>query len=336
MQDLHDKTYAELLDIGKISDIRPYKMTAVFQMIHAGLKRDISDFTGLSLDERTRLSAGYYISNLDPATVLSDNTSRKAAFKLSDGCMVEAVIMPFEKGRNTICVSSQVGCPIGCTFCATGKMGFARNLTAGEILSQVYFFAQDHAISNIVYMGMGEPLMNYDNVLKSAGILNDHKGQNIAARKIIFSTVGIPATIRKLALEPKQFRLGWSLASPFDDVRKKLIPLKNLAPIKDVVAAITDYQHKTKRRVTIEYVVLGGINDRIEDGVALAKIAKSFDSHVNLIPYNATPAAHFSAGNVDRLLDQLMKANVTTTVRRSMGTEIQAACGQLAGGKESS
>ena len=334
MQDLRDKTYVELLEIGKASDIRPYKMTAVFQMIHAGLKHDISDLTGLSLDERTRLSDKYTIAYLDAATMLSDNTSRKAAFKLNDGCMVEAVLLPFEKGRNTVCISSQVGCPIGCTFCATGKLGFTRNLTTGEILSQVYFFAQKHAISNIVYMGMGEPFMNYDNVIKSAAILNDHKGQNIAARKLIFSTVGIPAMIRKLALEEKQFRLGWSLASPFDDVRKKLIPLNNLAPIKDVVAAIVEYQQKTKRRVTIEYVVLGGINDRLEDCAALAKIAKSFDSHVNLIPYNANPAANFLPGNVDRLLDMLMKANVTTTVRRSMGTEIQAACGQLAGGKE--
>ncbi|HVN67066.1 MAG TPA: 23S rRNA (adenine(2503)-C(2))-methyltransferase RlmN, partial [Candidatus Sulfotelmatobacter sp.] len=256
--------------------------------------------------------------------------TEKIAFELADGKTIETVLMTYEGERNTVCVSSQVGCPVGCLFCATGRMGLKRSLTVGEILAQVYYFAGQRKVSNIVFMGMGEPFLNYTNVLKAARVLNNPLGQNIAARKIVFSTIGITAGIRKLAREAEQFRLSWSLVSPFDDVRLKLIPLKQLESIGGVVKALREYQAETKRRVTIEYVVLAGVNDRPQDRQELIAIARQFDSHVNLIPCNKVPGKDFTSGDIQKLYGQLTRAGINTTIRRSLGEEINAACGQLA------
>jgi len=239
--------------------------------------------------------------------------------------------MNFGKERKTICVSCQVGCPISCLFCATGGMGFIRNLSVDEILSQVYYFAKDHTISNIVFMGMGEPLLNYNNTVRAAKILNNDFGQNIAARKITISTVGIIPGIKRFADEERQIRLAWSLVAPTDEQRAKLIPYKNLASIQEIVGAFQEYQEKTRRRITIEYVVLKDINDSNDDIKGLARIAKQLDSHVNLIPYNPSPGRDFICGQIDLAAKLLNNLHTNATIRRSVGSEISAACGQLAG-----
>jgi 23S rRNA (adenine2503-C2)-methyltransferase len=239
--------------------------------------------------------------------------------------------MNYNKDRKTVCVSTQVGCAMGCSFCATGQMGFERNLTVAEILSQVYFFARKGKISNIVFMGMGEPFLNYNNVIKAAHILNDENGLNIAARRTSISTIGIISGIKRLAEEGKQFRLAWSLVSPFDEQRKTLIAYEGLAPINSVIIALKDYQKKTKRRIMIEYVVLKGLNDGDKDVKALIRIAKQFDSHVNLIPYNLTSDSPFLSGNIEKIESLLRKSNIVVTRRLSLGAEISAACGQLTG-----
>jgi len=276
------------------------------------------------------LAAGHFIDRLEVKEKQTAPETEKIAFALADGQTIETVLMTYEGERNTVCVSSQAGCPVGCLFCATGKMGLKRSLTAGEILSQVYYFAGRRRVSNVVFMGMGEPLLNYTNVLKAARVLNNPLGQNIAARKIVISTIGITAGIRKLAREAEQFRLSWSLVSPFDDVRLQLIPLKRQESIASIVKALRDYQAATKRRVTIEYVVLAGVNDRPQDRQELIAVARQFDSHVNLIPCNKVPGRNFTSGDIQKVYGQLTWAGINTTIRRSLGEEIDAACGQLA------
>jgi 23S rRNA (adenine2503-C2)-methyltransferase len=239
--------------------------------------------------------------------------------------------MDNKNDKATVCVSSQVGCPIKCAFCATGQLKFVRNLSVAEILIQVYYFAKNHPISNLVFMGMGEPFLNYENVLAAAKILNEELGLNIASRKIVFSTVGIVPGILKLKEESKQFRLAWSLISAFDDTRKKLINYRGLSTIKEVVQAIQQYQKKTKRRITIEYVLLKGINDSYKDMHALADICRQIDAHVNLIPFNLSKGICFTGGKVEAAYKILKQLKINVTTRTSLGGEILAACGQLAG-----
>jgi len=327
---LEDLITLTLADLEKILSPK-FKAKDVFRFIHKYLKTNISDFSSLSLEDRQGLAEKYFVSSLTPLKNLKDQAVEKAAFKLKDSKIIEAVSMEYAGERNTICVSSQVGCAVGCAFCATGGMRFKRNLTLAEILSQVYYFARKEKVSNIVFMGMGEPLLNYHQVLSAARFLNDPLGLNIAARKIVISTIGISLGIRKLAEEKEQFRLAWSLVSPQDDIRKRLIPSKFSEPIAKIVSALKFYQKQTKRRVTIEYVVLKDINDTKADVKQLISIAQELDSHVNLIPYNPMEGSHFKIGNVRLLLNELQNAGLNVTVRKSYGQKIKAACGQLAG-----
>ena len=330
MEDLRSKTLEELEEIARALSFAKFKAKEIFRFVHGLLKDDISSLTTLNLVERNSLKAKYHISAIKPKRVQKGKGAVKVGFELPDGSVVEAVSMEYEGERNTLCISSQVGCPVNCAFCATGKMGFKRNLSAGEILSQVYWFAQKQRVSNIVFMGMGEPFLNYDNVMKAAKILNHPLGQKISARKIVLSTVGIISGIKSLSEEKEQFRLAWSLVAPNDGLRKELIPLKKIDPIEEIVGAIRDYQKRTKRRVTIEYVVLGGVNDGEEQAKQLIKISEQLDCHVNLIPYNPSPSLPFKPGDIELLYNRLVNAKVNATVRNSLGGEIRAACGQLA------
>jgi len=329
------RTDLKSLSLVELEKIIPgFKAREVFRFIHQHLKEDIAELTCLSLPERGQLAEKYFISRLDPQNTLTENEAQKVAFKLEDGKSVETVSLKDKEGRVTLCVSSQVGCPIGCLFCATGKMGFKRNLTIAEILSQVYHFAKSEKVSNIVFMGMGEPFLNFDNVITAARILNHPLGQNLAARKITISTIGILPGIKKLAEVAEQFRLAWSVVAPNDGTRGELIPSKYNEPLSKIIAALKDYQKTTKRRITIEYVVLGGINDSDKDISEIVKISKQLDSHVNLIAYNPVEGLPYKEGNIKLMFITLRKAGVNATIRRSMGRKIQAACGQLAGRSE--
>ena len=329
MEDLKSRTFEEIEDIGKASGLPSFKAKEIFRFIHHLLKDDIGSLSVLNLEERYALKARYDISRIALKRLLNGNEAVKASFELPDGAVIETVLMKYEDNRRTLCISCQSGCPVGCLFCNTGRMGFKRNLTVGEILSQVYFFAGKEKISNIVFMGMGEPFLNYDNVIKAARILNHPLGQNISSRKIKISTIGIVTGIKKLAEEKGQFRLAWSLVAPSDKLRGKLIPLKKLAPIDEVVGAIKEYQKKSGRRITIEYVVLKGVNDGEDEIKSLIKISRKLDSHVNLIPYNPSPALPFRAGDINLVDSSLKEAGVNSTVRKSFGRDIMAACGQL-------
>lgn len=329
MENLLDKSLPEIEQIFSSLKIAAYKAKETFRSMHKGLKASVSDITILKKEERDVLSKKFEIYYPQVKKEQKDGDTKKVSLELKDKLAIETVLMQYEGERNTVCVSSQVGCPVGCKFCATGRGGFKRNLTVGEILAQVYYFARSGKISNVVFMGMGEPFFNYDNVLAAARALNHKLGQNIAARKIVFSTIGVAAGIKKLSLEPEQFRLAWSLVAPNDNLRRELVGLDSLPSINDILFAVRDYQAVTKRRVTIEYVLLDGINDSDAAADQVAHIAHRFDSNVNVIPYNAAAGARFTAGDAVLFQKKLEERKVNAVVRRSFGKKISAACGQL-------
>ncbi len=256
--------------------------------------------------------------------VASDGTTKYLS-QLLDGETVECVFIPHGEW-DTICVSTQVGCPIGCRFCASGE-SYARNLTAGEIVGQV-LLAKRRDNPNIVFMGMGEPLLNFDNLAKALRLLNREVG--IGVRRMTVSTVGIVQGIRKLAQLGMQINLAVSLHAPNDELRARLIPAK-LPPIGEVLKACWEYFQATKRRVTFEYVLLKGVNDRVEHAVELARLLKGLPCHVNLIPYNPTVAEFERPSEtvVERFRELLVRQGIPATIRHERGTEIQGACGQL-------
>ncbi|MDD5382747.1 MAG: 23S rRNA (adenine(2503)-C(2))-methyltransferase RlmN [Candidatus Margulisbacteria bacterium] len=331
MEDLKDKTLDELKALCRELGFPAFKAKEIYSYIHKKLKTDLKEFTTLKLEERERLGKSFIVAEISANKTEKGRNVEKVAFQLHDGKVVESVFMDYKDERKTVCVSSQAGCPIGCLFCATGQMGPGRNLTTSEILSQIYYFAKKSKISNLVFMGMGEPFLNYDNVLKAIAILNNESGLNIAARKIVVSTIGILSGIERFANESKQLRLAWSLAAPFDETRRKLIKYKNLPSIEETINALKQYQQQTKRRITIEYVLLKGTNDRDIDVNELAGISARLDCHLNLIPYNPSPGLRFQRADLEPFWRKLKKAapRVNVTVRQSFGQEISAACGQL-------
>jgi 23S rRNA (adenine2503-C2)-methyltransferase len=297
------------LEIAETAGTSPAKAKALFRLFHQRF-----DFPSPLKVEKIEMAKGVV----------------KASFKLSDGLMLESVFMDWGKDKKFVCVSSQAGCPIGCRFCATGRMGFKRNLTVGEILSQVYHFAKEEKITNLVFMGMGEPFLNYDRVTKAIRILNSELGQNIAYRKMVVSTIGIVTGLEQLGQELRTLKLAWSLVAPTDKLRHELIPYSALPSIEGTVAAIQDYQKASKQRITIEYVLLNGVNDSEADLKKLYVISQQLDSHINLIQYNSSPRMDFETGDVDRARSFLKGLKANVTVRRSLGAEIAAGCGQLA------
>lgn len=334
ISDLRNNTLEELRVLCKTQELAPYKIKELFRFMHLKLVSSIDDVSILKKEEREKLKTIGFIK--DPIVIKDQKASgvRKVAFQLEDGLVIETVFMNYAQDRSTVCVSCQVGCAIGCHFCATGDQGFTRNLTTAEILSQVYFFSRKQNVSNVVFMGMGEPFMNYENVLKAADLLNDDLGLNIASRKIVVSTIGVVPGIRKFSSVDRQFRLAWSLISPFDETRRSLIGWKQMPSISETISALLEYQRVSKRRITIEYVLLKGINDDQNSIAALVKLAKKLDSHINLIAFNPTLDSCFESGDLDRAYANLQKAGIVVTIRKSLGQNISAACGQLAGKKE--
>lgn len=277
------------------------------------------------------------------ARIFESGDSLKALVTLEDGNKIESVLMRHDN-RNTVCVSSQVGCPMACSFCATGKMGFIRNLSAGEIIEQVVLFARiakedGQRIANIVFMGMGEPLLNYDNVMAAVKVFNDQKGLNIGARHISISTCGIVEGIEKLIDEPVQVNLAISLHAPNDELRTKLMPANKKNPIDSIMKAVSRYAKNTNRRVMFEYIMIDGVNDSDDCARELAWLIKSRLSlklaFVNLIRYNPTGIYGASpAQRVKAFKTILMQENLEATERYRFGREIKAACGQLANNNE--
>ncbi len=313
----------------------PYRLKQVKQTLFSDLVLNWDEVTTLPLKLKTELNQQCPIE-IRAKTVSSQNGQTvKAAITLEDGLEIESVLMRHKDRRNTVCVSSQVGCPLACTFCLTGQMGFKRNLSCFEIVEQVLFFArflknQGQKITNLVFMGMGEPFLIYENVMQAIKSLNDPEGFNFGARRISLSTVGIVEGIRKLAQENLEVNLAISLHAPNDGLRSKLMPINKKYPIKKILNAVDDYLGKTRRRVMFEYIMIKNINDSDSCADELAGLLRGKLGFVNLISYN--PTGKFSASSprkIERFKKILEKEGIAVTQRFRFGGDIKAACGQL-------
>ncbi len=309
----------------------------VDQVWHGLYERGVSpeSLTVLPKDLRRRLSEHFQPAlDLDVSQRSDDGATTKVLWRLADEARIESVLMHYRK-RSTVCVSSQAGCAMGCGFCATGQGGYERHLTVGEILEQVVWAQHQSAkdgrrLSNIVLMGMGEPFANYDRVLTAVRRMVGDLG--IGARHITVSTIGLVPQIRRFADEGLQVGLAVSLHAANDELRSELVPVNRQHPIAEVVAAAREVRERTGRRVSFEWAMMGGTNDRDSDAAELIDVARRADAHVNLIPLNPTPGALADATPPDRIrafADRLSAAGVNVTIRANRGTDIDAACGQL-------
>lgn len=309
-------------------------------------KRPVNSFdkmTNLSKSLRDLLSENFEIHAVEIENLqISKDKTIKVAFQLFDNALVEGVLIPTDD-RATACISSQVGCNLGCEFCATGKLGLRRNLSVGEIFFQVVEIMNlakekyNLSLSNIVLMGMGEPLLNYDNVLKSMGMVTSEEGLGMSPQRITLSTVGLPRMIKKLADDKVKFNLAVSLHSANDSKRSEFMPVNKRNSLQQLSEAIVYFYQKTGQRITFEYLLMDGINDSLKDAKELAEYCKSFPVKINIIEYNSTSDKRFkrsSNENFDAFVKFLKSRNMVVNVRRSRGMDIDAACGQLAGKKK--
>lgn len=315
-----------------------YRRAQLAAWLYARGARQWDEMTDLSKALRSEWAKRYRISEFAEVNPFpSQDGSVKYLFTLLDGQKTEAVYMPY-LNRKTICISSMVGCPAGCTFCATGRMGFGRNLTAAEILDQILFTShhQHHApreIRNVVLMGMGEPLLNVENVFAALERMLHPEGLAMSPRRITLSTVGIPRGIYKMAESELEVRLALSLHAPDDETRQQIIPTAHRYSIAEIIEAVRHYYAKTKRRITLEYTMLKGVNDHDWQARSLAQHFKGLSAHMNLIPWNPWEGAPYRGTHREQILKFaaiLEKQGIPTSIRWSRGRDVGAACGQLA------
>lgn len=333
--DIKSLEYEELKELITGMKMPKFRADQIFMWLHAKLVNDFDSMTNLSAEIKKNLAQEFEIRNVRSVEILESKIdgTKKYLFELNDGYHIESVMMRYNHG-NTVCVSSQVGCAMGCTFCASTIDGCARNLTASEILSQVYEIQKDigERVSNVVIMGMGEPLVNYDNVTRFVRIISGENALHISRRNITISTCGIVPAIKRLAEESLQVTLALSFHAPDDEIRKKIMPIANKYNIKELLEACDFYFEKTGRRVTFEYCLIDGVNDKKVHAEKLAKLLKGRNAHVNLIPVNPTRENNYGAAkekDIEAFRKILEAANITVTRRREMGRDINGACGQL-------
>ncbi len=310
----------------------------LFEWIYRLLVLNFADMTNLPLSFRQQLE---HLAWVQPLQALDSVTSAnglttKVLLQLPDGETIEAVLMRYE-GRYTVCLSSQVGCAIGCPFCATGQSGFSRNLSTGEIIAQALCFAEElkeegQFITNLVFMGMGEPLANYDAVWHAVEILNDERGLGLGSRRFTISTVGVVPGILRLAREELVVGLAVSLHAANDALRNHLVPMNKRYPLAKLIGACREYMKQTGRRVSFEYALIKGVNDGMEQATELGNLLRGLLCHVNLIPLNPTEGSDYQPSDRKRVLAfrrALNRLGIANTVRLARGIEIQAGCGQL-------
>ena len=326
----------EMLSIGE----KAFKATQIYSWLHKHSAESFDEMTNISKDLRENLKKNYDIYNctIEKKLVSVYDDTVKYLFRLNDGELIESVVMKYKYGY-TICVSSQVGCKMGCKFCASGIAGFVRNLAPSEILSQVYKAQKDLdiRISHIVMMGVGEPLDNFDNVLKFLTLVSDENGINIGMRNISLSTCGVVTGIYKLMEEKLQLTLSISLHAPDDEIRSKTMPVNDRWNIDELLKACKDYIKVTNRRISFEYAMISGVNDSDECARKLGMKLKGMLCHVNLIPVNSVKERSYTKSSKERMesfIKILNKYGINATVRRTLGSDINASCGQLRRGEK--
>lgn len=315
-----------------------YRAEQIESWLYQRYVTDVAQMTSLPKRLRQRLAEETTVDPLAPVIILdsADGYTRKALFALPDGRQVEAVLMRYDK-RQTLCISTQAGCAMACPFCATGQMGFMRNLTAAEIVAQVLYYArllteEEKQVTNLVFMGMGEPLANYGETWRAIRRLNDPHGFNLGARRMTLSTVGLVPAIRRMSKEPEQVGLAVSLHAPTDELRDVIVPVNRRYPLAMLMQSIRDYLAATHRRVTFEYALMDQVNDSDKQADQFAALVEGLLCHINLIPLNPTPDSPWSGSPDERVYafrDRLIAAGLSTTVRLRRGIDIAAGCGQL-------
>lgn len=333
--DIKSMNIKELEDLLKELGEPKFRAKQIFDWLHAKQVDSFEEMTNLSKGLREKLAETASINGVEMVRKLVSQIdgTRKYLFALSDGAIIESVLMKYEHG-NTVCISTQVGCRMGCKFCASTLDGVERGLTAGEMLSQIYAIQKDcgERVHGTVLMGSGEPLDNYNNVVKFLRLINDPKGQNMGQRHITLSTCGLVDKIYDLAEEDLQITLAVSLHAPNDDIRMQTMPIAKVYSMDKLLQACRDYADKTKRRITFEYALIHGVNDGDEHAWELVKKLRDMLCHVNLIPVNDVKERNYvksTAERVKRFASILNENGVETTVRRKLGSDIDAACGQL-------
>lgn len=320
--------------------IPEYRVKQVLQGIYKEGKSTFADVKVLPKNVKNLLtnSCKLYSFTVDREVSSGNGDTIKTLFKLKDDKLVEGVLMRFKDGRNSVCVSSQVGCGLKCGFCATGTMGFTRNLSAEEIADQVVYFNRyllqknKSRVTHVIFMGMGEPMLNYINVMSAVRIMNDPDYLGIAARHITISTSGVIPGIKKLMEEPLQINLALSLHAPNQELRESLMTIAKPYKLPELMKCISEYMDKTHRRISYEYVMLKDVNDSDENARELGELIRGQKCHVNLIPYNQTYLGFTNAGKsrIDHFREIVESYEIPVTVRVSLGQDINAACGQLA------
>ena len=341
---IYDFDFPELSARIKSWGVPKYRAQQVWDGLYKNLWLSPDEFTNLPKDLRAKMGELLEFNVLKPVDYREsrDGDTRKTLFELHDGRRIETVLMHYEReegiDRNTVCISTQVGCAMGCTFCATGQMGFKRQLSSGEIAAQVLYFArklQDEGeqLTNVVLMGMGEPFHNYEASMSAIDRLNDPKGFNFGARRFTVSTVGLIPLIKKFAEEKRQVNLAISLHAADDELRASMLPIDKKYPIAELLEACRYYVDQTHRRITFEWALIEGVNDTPEQAHILARKVKGLLCHVNAIPLNPTQGFHGKGTGHDRariFKETLEDHGVPCTIRAHRGIDIQAGCGQLA------
>ena len=320
-----------ILEIGEAK----FRAKQIYEWLHKKLVLNFDEMSNLSLSLKGKLKTLAHITSIKEELVRISklDDTRKYLFELEDGNIIESILMKYKHG-NSVCISSQVGCRMGCTFCASTIDGLVRNLTAAEMLDQVYSIQKSlgERISNIVIMGSGEPMDNYDNIVKFVRLITSSDGLNISQRNITISTCGIVPRMRKLAEEGLQVTLALSLHAPNDEIRRNLMPIAKTYSIEDILSACSYYFEKTGRRVSYEYSLVRGVNDNKEEAKRLIELLKNMKGHINLIPVNPIEERDYKESSKKAIYEfknELERNGLNVTIRREMGRDIDGACGQL-------
>ena len=333
MNSIYEHTIEELESILVSNGFKKFNATQIFEWVYKKRVSSFEEMSNISKNLITFLNDNYVLDALKIKTFTESEDTKKYLLELNDGNYIECVLMRHDYG-NSLCVSTQVGCNMSCAFCESGRLKKVRNLNTSEIVNQVMSVIKDEGktLDNIVVMGIGEPFDNYDNLIKFIRILNTPKGLDMGSRKITVSTSGIVPKIKEFALEKGQVNLAISLHAPNDIIRDTLMPINKKYKIKELLDAIDEYISVTNRRVTIEYILIDGVNDMDKCAYELASILKGKLVYVNLIPYNETSKFSFKRSKlvqINKFYDILKNEGINVTVRREMGNNIKGACGQL-------
>ncbi|MBQ9181020.1 MAG: 23S rRNA (adenine(2503)-C(2))-methyltransferase RlmN [Bacilli bacterium] len=333
MKNIYGVTFSQLEDYFTNINDKKFRATQVYDWLYKKRVKSFDDMPNIKKEIREKLNSDFNFSDIK---IIAENKGKdviKFLFELNDGEKIEAVLMLHDYG-NSLCVSSQVGCNMSCTFCESGRLKKVRNLETHEMVLQILKIEEylNMRISHVVLMGIGEPFDNYDNVVKFISIINSGKGIDIGSRHITVSTCGVIPKIKEFMNLKSQVNLAISLHAPNDELRSRLMPINKAYPLKELIETLKEYIKMTNRRVTFEYILLNDVNDSKENAIELAKLIKGMNAYVNLIPYNETSHIEYKKSkkeNIDIFYDTLKKNNINVTVRREFGSEVSAACGQL-------